>query len=135
MKKKDKAILEKHLKEAEKRKPSPIDKVILLGVSAMATSLLGSVLFGGMRKMFGKEDEIKVRDVVIGIIDGFMCYINEKDEKIAELDKKISEKEEEVRTKEKYYNEALESLERVNKELKEWRTRYMKLIKKSTKKK
>ena len=102
----------------------------MLGVTAG----LSSMLMGGMMNMFGSAD-IKPRELVTAMIDGFMVYIDEWREKVKEKEKEIENLECQLEQKKQHYEDALEMAKCNQQEAEKYKKLYMQQVSKARAKK
>jgi hypothetical protein len=135
---KKKKVFKEAIKKSKERKRNPkadgsslTSSIAMLGVTAM----LGSAIMGGMMKMFGGDGDIKPRELVTAMIDGFMVYIDEWRGKVDEKQKEVEKLEQELEMKKQHYEEMSDAAEALRGEVSKWRSKYMKIVSHSRKKK
>lgn len=109
----------------------------MLGITAGMTGLLGSMMLGGMNKMFGMgsgDVEIKAKDVMFVMIDGFMGYYQEKEAEIKLLQEELEKVKDELERKKEHYDDAMATAQSNYDIAKQWQSKYMKLVSNSRKK-
>ncbi len=114
--------IDKDLSEYRPKRDNP-----LLGTMLGLTAMAG--LTGGMLNMFGSgKGTLEVRDVIVGMVDGFIVYMDELREKIKEANNKNAELENKLDIEKEHYEEAIERLHKAEEEVKEWKSKYMKIV-------